>query len=107
MTVNEIKQLFRDNGIFTGRLLSFSKSAYREAYPDSYVYFNANIFAKDLGKVWWGDLDLTLDSEALQAIADASGHDLFVLSEMDGRFENEEIPFEKVKERAVKFYLAF
>jgi hypothetical protein len=42
-----------------------------------------------MGKVWWGDLDLTLDWERLEKIATALNKSLFVLREMDGRFENE------------------
>ncbi len=106
MTAEKIKQLFKDNGIFIGRMLSTSKSRYREAYPESEVYFNANIFTKNLGKIWWGDIDLTTEGEILQSIANQTGEDLFVLYEMDGRFENEDLPFEKFKDVAVKFYLA-
>jgi hypothetical protein len=105
MREQEIKQIFRNHSIFTGRMLGASKSRYREAFPDSEAYFNANIFSRKFGKIWWGDLDLTIDSEALQSIADELGDDLFVLSEMDGRFENEDLPFEEFKKRAVKFYL--
>jgi hypothetical protein len=106
MTTEKLKQLFKDNGIFIGRMLSYSKSTYRKTYPDSEVYFNANIFTKNSGKIWWGDIDLTTEGETLQAIANQAGEDLFVLCEMDGRFENENLTFEEFKNRAVKFYLA-
>ncbi len=75
-----------------GRMLSGSKSAYRARYPDHEVAFNANLFTPLQGKLWFGDIDLTLDGSALQRVADRIGEDLFVLSEMDGRFDQEAAP---------------
>jgi len=82
---------FRDENLVTGRLLSYSKSSYREKNPDNEVYFNANIFVLGEGKVWYGDIDVTKDREKLERIAKTSGNDLFILREMDGRFENEDL----------------
>lgn len=82
---------FRDENLVPGRLLSYSKSSYREMNPDNEVYFNANIFVLGEGKVWHGDIDVTKDKEKLERIASASGNDLFILREYDGRFENEDL----------------
>ena len=79
---------------------------YRNKFKDHEVYFNANIFSRNSGKIWWGDIDLTEHCDKLQEIANILNDDLFVLRELDGRFENENLPFEEVKQRAVKFYLA-
>lgn len=70
-----------------GRMLSHSKSFYYERHRGNHVAFNANVFSRRLGKLWWGDLDLTLDGPKLQALADRLGEEVVVLYEMDGRFE--------------------
>lgn len=65
-----------------GRLLSMSKTAYSREYPDHLVYFNACIFdgralrprtRRKSKQIWFGDLDLTVDSEKLQSLADRIG----------------------------------
>ncbi len=77
---------------FQGRLICGSKSLYKELHPDHTVVFNANLYTKEDGKVWYGDIDLTLDSGKLQDIANQSGKTIYILREMDGRFENENNP---------------
>lgn len=83
----KIQAVFEDNGFRLSKLLSGSKSFYRSKFPENKVYFNANIFIEGIGKVWYGDLDITLDSGKLQEIANQIKKPFFVLSEMDGRFE--------------------
>lgn len=98
----EVKHVFRDNGMVMGRMISYSKSEYREKNPHSVCYFNANIFTLQEGKIWYGDLDLTKDGESLKRIAEEKGQTLFVLKEMDGRFENEGLlDFATIKKAAV------
>lgn len=71
------------------RLLSGSKTTYRKAHPNNLIYFNANIFVEDLGKIWWGDIDLTREHRKLSKIATKLNIHLYVVSEMDGRFGKE------------------
>ncbi len=78
-----------DNGFYQARLISGSKSTYRTLHPDNLVVFNANIFTKEYGKLWYGDLDLTNDAVKLKEISNEFDIIFYVLSEMDGRFENE------------------
>jgi len=70
-------------------------------HPENVVYFNANIFTLSEGKIWWGDLDLTAEGETLKSIASSMGEDLFILREMDGRFENESLPQGEIISKAV------
>ena len=79
---------------FPGRMISGSKSGYHKNYPNNLVIFNADV-CTDRNKIWYGDLDLTLDKEKLSLLAVALGQDLYVLYEMDGRFENEKAPILK------------
>lgn len=82
-------QILREENLVTGRMLSYSKSEYRENNPNSVVYFNANIVTAKDGKIWYGDLDLTKDADALKRVSEKLGETLFVLKEMDCRFEDE------------------
>jgi len=79
-----------ENKLVEGRMISASKSGYRNRYPKNLALFNANIFNEDNKKIWWGDLDITKDIKALKELAKNEGKTIFILREMDGRFENEE-----------------
>ena len=85
----EISRIFSENGLPEARMVCGCKISYMKMVPDNEVYFNANIVNQDGEKIWYGDLDLTKDTKALQEISKVLG-ELYVLSEMDGRFENEE-----------------
>ena len=79
------------NGFYNGRMISHSKSFYRKTFPYNQVYFNANIFihnGKEFEKIWYGDLDITKDGYKLKEIAFNNDVIFYVLSEMEGRFEN-------------------
>jgi hypothetical protein len=78
----------------TGRMISGSKSMYYNTFPDNLIVFNANIFIKGSlfkkgEKIWFGDLDLTQDSNKLIEIANKYNTVLYVLKEMDGRFNSD------------------
>jgi len=78
---------FKAKGFVIGRMLSFSKTQYRNANPNSVVYFNANIVTVNDGKIWYGDIDLTIDGNKLKELASELNQTIFVLKEMDCRFE--------------------
>jgi hypothetical protein len=98
-----MKEIFDKHNLIIGRMVSWSKSTYRTEHPTHEVIFNANIFSTS-GKIWYGDLDLTLDGEKIQAVADELGVCLFVLREMDGRFKNESLTLEQMAAKAVKTF---
>lgn len=91
-TQEEFYDAFEKRELYMGRMISGSKSGYSRKYPDHLVLFNANIFSEDGNKVWFGDLDLTLDSKKLIDIHLELDVNLYVLREMDGRFDNEKNP---------------
>lgn len=97
----DIYQIFMSNNLMTGRMISGSKSGYMEQYPDNLVVFNANIVIESRGKIWHGDLDITRDYENLEKVAEALEEPLYILREMDARFENENAGFKYWKSRAV------
>lgn len=97
----EIINAFIDNGMIPGRMITGSKTSYRKRNPNNAVYFNANIFILGEGKIWWGDLDLTRDLEILREISSGMGKKLYILSESDGRWENENANDEHVLSRAI------
>jgi hypothetical protein len=45
-----------------------------------------------LGKIWHGDIDITLSSSKLEELAKALNQTVYVLYEMDARFNNETAP---------------
>ena len=94
-------EIFRKNNLINGRLLSMSKSTYRNQFPDNKVYFNANIFLLGEGKVWFGDIDITRDIDVLESISAELGKDLYVLRESDGRFENESLSDSEIISKSV------
>lgn len=80
---------------WAGRMISDSKSGYRLLHPNGVPVFNANVVADFMSgptKIWFGDLDLTLDGDKLQSLADRLETTVWVLREHDGRFENEKQP---------------
>jgi len=89
------------NGFFMGRMITGSKSFYMQKYPGHDVYFNANIIMEEYGKIWYGDLDLTIDFDKLYDIAKNNNVTLYILRELDARFSNENSPFETLIKKAV------
>lgn len=69
-----------------GKLISPSKSFYLEQHPDHKVYFNACIFNRKYEEIWFGDIDLTKDTDKLQRVANVVG-DIYVTREMPYRFK--------------------
>jgi hypothetical protein len=97
-----MKEIFKQNGLNNGRMISATKSGYKKKYPDNEVYFNANVFILGEGKIWYGDLDLTKDIEKLRAVALELGTPLYVLKESHGRFGKEKMSDPEIIELAVR-----
>ena len=74
-----------------GRMVSASKVDYSRENPNNTVVFNSNVCTKE-GKIWYGDIDVTKDAGKLVELADALDEHIYVIREMDGRFENEAKP---------------
>jgi len=100
-TEKDIIDLFNKHNLMPGRMISGSKSTYRDQYPNNTIAFNGNIVTKKRGKIWYGDLDVTLDFDNLKSVADELGEDLYILHEMDARFENENAGFKYWKSKAI------
>lgn len=74
-----------------GHMMSSSKTGYTTSRPRNFAIFNGNIVING-EKVWYGDLDLTISGKKLSELARTNEIEISVLSEMDGRFENEDTP---------------
>lgn len=83
---------FIDSGMHMGRMISGSKTGYLLQYPNNLPVFNANLCTEKRGKIWYGDLDITKDKKVLSDLAVSLGEKLYVLREMDARFDNESSP---------------
>ena len=97
----EVLGTFYENGLISGRMISGSKSFYRKNFPNNIVYFNANIFVLGEGKIWFGDLDLTIDQPSLERISMECGKKLYIVPELYGRFEYETASDEHVIRHSV------
>ena len=75
-----------------GRIISPSKTAYCNKYPNNLVVFNANICLENGTKIWHGDLDISIDEKHLKELASGINQTIYVLREMDIRFVNETKP---------------
>lgn len=91
-TTESVKQTVRLLLGHNGRMIAGSKSTYWKNYPKNLVMFNANVVVEGVGKVWHGDLDITRDEALLVRLAELTDREVYVLQEMDGRFENEAKP---------------
>jgi hypothetical protein len=100
-SIQEIQQVFEAYKFYTGRMIGGSKSGYSSQHPDELIVFNANILMPGYGKVWYGDLNLTEDYLVLREIAQNLNTDLYVLWESDGRFGDENKPFDELIKKAV------
>ena len=76
---------------FPGAMISASKSGYGQKHPKNVAVFNSNVVTAK-GKIWYGDLDVTLSEQKLADLAKKIGETVYVLREMDGRFETEGKP---------------
>lgn len=79
-------------GLPAGRMISGSKTGYLRAHPYNVAMFNSTVADDDGEGLWRGDLDLTTDEPALQALARELGMNLHVL------FEGETYPFRRALE---------
>jgi hypothetical protein len=102
MEYSNIEELFHDKGFAEGRMISPSKSLYRKRFPDNEVIFNANIVLRSTGKVWHGDLDITKSLDELKQIAAELGEPMYILREMDCRFDNETDSIDLLISRSAK-----
>lgn len=93
---NEKKLVVLEHLGHNGAMIGGSKGQYRYNNPDNLIVFNANVVTKEGEKIWYGDLDLSAnngESElVLRRLAVALNTRLYVLYEMDARFENETSP---------------
>lgn len=91
-TPKDVREFLNDMGWWCGRMISGSKSGYRRWRPKNIPIFNSNMCTLTHGKIWHGDLDITDDDETLKKIAAYLNEPIYLLYEMDGRFENGEKP---------------
>lgn len=70
-----------------GRIFG-SKSGYHRQFPNHITIFNCNITTAK-AKIWYGDVDITLDEQKLKELAKELNETIYLFYEMDARFENE------------------
>lgn len=89
----------------SGRMICWDTDTYVKEHPNDEVVFNANLCMLTIQpkrrKLWYGDLNLTKENDILQEIADFCREPIYILSELDGRYEYEKDP---QIDRAIKMY---
>lgn len=95
--MKEIYELMEEQKLFAGRIIAGSKIA----LPGCKCVWNANLVSPTKGKVWFGDLNLTREGDKLKLVSIAAGETLYVLREMDCRFETENDSIKALIDRAV------
>jgi hypothetical protein len=95
--MQDINNLMREQSLFMGRMIS----AHKTPPKGCRCVWNANLVSPTQGKVWYGDLNLTREGDKLKLVSIAAGEPLYVLGEMDCRFETENDPVEVLAEKAV------
>ena len=90
-------EVFQRHGLYPGRMISGGKTA-----PKGHVaVFNSNIVIEKHGKIWYGDINITLERDKLQAVANELCRDLYILREHDARFDKENAGIVYWKKHAV------
>jgi len=85
--LNKVEKYLTERGYYTGRLLTaVSKSAYYKSYPSHIVLFNACLFNTKGEKVWWGDVDLSLDWKVFAEASCSLNQTLILTPETPYRF---------------------
>lgn len=97
MNIDQISELFNSHNLREGRMISGGKIS----PPGHVCVFNANIIIPSLGKVWYGDIDITKDGNKLIKIADTIREMIFVLRESGCRFGTANDPVDVLIGRAV------
>lgn len=92
MTREEVGQIAKTHLGWPGAMISGSKSGYHREHPNNIAVFNANLIVEGIGKVWYGDLDVTKSESKLKKLAKELGKRIYVLREMDCRFDTESEP---------------
>jgi hypothetical protein len=88
----EQQALIKENLGYCGQMLSGSKQPIRTAGRSHLMVWNGNLVVEGFGKVWYGDIDVTRDEKKIKKIALGFKSTVYVLREMDARFETENNP---------------
>lgn len=88
----EQQVLIRENLGYCGCIILGSKQTPKTKGKEHLAIFNANLIVEGFGKVWYGDIDVTRDEEKIKKIAHGFKTTVYILREMDGRFEYENKP---------------
>ena len=100
-SIETITQIFESNEFPFGYMLDGQKWKYSVSFPNHLVIFNANVLTKSHGKVWYGDLDISMSHARLKKIAEQVGEPLYILHESAARFGEENKPVKRLLAQAV------
>lgn len=96
-TWQDIDELFKAKGLYCGRMISGNKTSPKGCK----CVWNANVISPSRGKIWYGDLNITKEGKHLKSIAEKMDEILYVLRELDCRFDHENDPIPLLISKAV------
>lgn len=96
MVANSKTTVLEDCGLKLGRKLKLRKKKGVES-----IVPRANIISLKDGKIWYGDVDLVTDLDAISKAAALLEDRLYIVPEHDARYGNECRPAEKLIKKAI------
>ena len=87
-----LSKVFEKYDLPEGRMIAEIKSVYCKNHEGDLIIFNANVITEEHGKIWYGDLNISLDFDNLKNVADELHQNLYILMEGDARFGYENRP---------------
>jgi hypothetical protein len=95
----DLYELFKKHRFHHKRMISWSKSRYRNHFQNHDIWFNLNLFTPS--GIWWnGDVDLTIDNLTIQRICNELGEEIIAVQEMLGWQGAQEKSYDELKEHA-------
>jgi hypothetical protein len=80
-------KLFTAKDLYLGRKLTYDQATYEKEHRQRKPVFDVAICNLAGDAIWWGDLELSIDSEKIQNISEELGMYLFVIPQKFLRYE--------------------
>lgn len=84
-----------------GRMIFGSEVDYKNQNPEHLVVSDATVVSLKRGKIWLGDLDVTIDEEKLIAVSRELGEHLYIIKEPRESFNSGTASADQLIKRAI------
>lgn len=80
-------KLFTAKDLYLGRKLTYDQATYASEHRQRKPVFDVAICDLEGNAIWWGDLEMAVDTDKIQAISEEIGKYLFVIPQKFLRYE--------------------